>query len=1689
VQANNGSTNTTLLAIGSSTASATTTLFTISNTGALTQQGGATSTFSNGLNVTAGCFAINGTCLSSSGATNAAGGTGAVQFANGTSFAGDAATFFWDNSAKRLGLGTATPAYTLDVAGFINTDKFSGYKQDGTTILYASSTTGSLSVGASSGITSGAFNTAVGNSALTLTTTGANNTALGAYTLANNISSNSNVAIGYAASFNATGAKSVTIGQEAGNGVGGSYSSAGNVAVGYRAGYSFLDASDYNTLLGFQAGSGITSGAHNVIIGADSDAGQANSNLSSGSGNIQIGYNISLPSATASNQLDIGNLIYGKGLNGSGNVAATGTIGIGSSSPFARLTVHANNGDINTTLFAIGSSTSAATTTLFSISNTGSIFTQLASGLVASNNGTLYQVSTSTSFVTSIAQTFGTAQTGAITFATTSGSNNGQTIGLNITNSSGAFTFTPTLSGTLNVTGGGTGLSSVGDGQLVYGGTGTSLVALATSTGGFLTNSFSTGRPVWSATSTLYGTGTGGQLLTWNNGVPQWVASTTYANGTGISTSFATGQLTITNTGVTSIGPTGQTATGAVIFATSSTAFNGLTASTTITSAGGAGATLTFSNTLAGLLNVTGGGTGLSSVGDGRLVFGSGGTTLTALATSTGGFLTNSYVTGRPVWSATSTLNILLSDTLGTLAANRGGTGFSSYTPGDILYADTSSTLARVASSTDGFVLALANGKPSWVASSTLSTITGTLTVAKGGTGLTSVGDGQLLFGGIGGGSANLVALATSTGGFLTNSYTTGRPAWVATSTLNLDTSVLTTGTLGVSRGGTGQSTFTSSQLLYGNGTNGLTSVATTTFAVSGPFVTSGTLGALVGGSNSTVTYTGLATTSQPSSSNILVSNGGAGVYGVATTTFTPSAEFTTTGTIGALVGGANSTLALATNGVALTKLAQIGANTILGNSTGATGNVTAFATSTLGIALSDTTGILGVSRGGTGQSTFTSSQLLYGNGTNGLTSVATTTLTSNNGLTLSAGAGALVGGSNATIGLATINAGVLGAVTNGSVPTSQATSTLYGTGTGGQLLTWNNGVPQWVASTTYANGTGISTSFATGQLTITNTGVTSIAQTGGGTTQTGAITFATSSSATTGLTLGLNITNSSGAFTFSPSLSGTLNVANGGTGLGSFTANSLLYSNSAGTALAFAATSTLNIGGTASNVTGIVAIANGGTNSNGFTTNQLDFFNGTALVSASTTALNNARGTLGLGTTTPAFLLQLASSTAPQLTLSDGSSTNSPFNLRANGNYLTISTSSPTTFATTTSSFLTLNSSTGSTTLLKLDVSGNATSTFNNGTNLTAGCYAVSGTCLSLTSLGGTLGIANGGTGTTTAPASQLIYGGGAGVYQSVATTTFTPSAEFTTTGTIGALVGGANSTLALATNGVALTKLAQIGANTILGNSTGATGNVTAFATSTLGIALSDTTGILAIARGGTNSNGFTTNQLDFFNGTALVSASTTALNNARGTLGLGTTTPAFLLQLASSTAPQLTLSDGSSTNSPFNLRANGNYLTISTSSPTTFATTTPSILTFNSSTGSTTLMRLDVTAIATSSFAGGINVTTGCFAISGSCALTSSTGVTSIAQTFGTAQTGAITFATTSGSNNGQTIGLNITNSSGAFTLTPTLSGTLNVAGGGTGSTTLSGLLKGNGTGQVQTAVAGTDYLAPASATDSY
>jgi hypothetical protein len=92
----------------------------------------ATSTFSStgGINLTSGCFAVNGACITGGGGGgggisaigdpigSASGGS--VLFVDSGNLAQDNTNFYWDNTSKRLGIGTNSPGYPLDVNGEIH---------------------------------------------------------------------------------------------------------------------------------------------------------------------------------------------------------------------------------------------------------------------------------------------------------------------------------------------------------------------------------------------------------------------------------------------------------------------------------------------------------------------------------------------------------------------------------------------------------------------------------------------------------------------------------------------------------------------------------------------------------------------------------------------------------------------------------------------------------------------------------------------------------------------------------------------------------------------------------------------------------------------------------------------------------------------------------------------------------------------------------------------------------------------------------------------------------------------------------------------------------------------------------------------------------------------------------------------------------------------------------------------------------------------------------------------------------------------------------------------------------------------------------------------------------------------------------------------------------------------------------
>jgi hypothetical protein len=104
----------------------------------------------------------------------------------------------------------------------------------------------------------------------------------------------------------------------------------------------------------------------------------------------------------------------------------------------------------------------------------------------------------------------------------------------------------------------------------------------------------------------------------------------------------------------------------------------------------------------------------------------SSGTTLsrdTVLASSNSGSLVTfsagtkdvfvTYPAGRSIYANGTTLTATNSSILPSAS---GGTGFGTYATGDLVYASATNTLSKLTAGTDGYVLTLASGVPSWAA-------------------------------------------------------------------------------------------------------------------------------------------------------------------------------------------------------------------------------------------------------------------------------------------------------------------------------------------------------------------------------------------------------------------------------------------------------------------------------------------------------------------------------------------------------------------------------------------------------------------------------------------------------------------------------------------------------------------------------------------------------------------------------------------------------------------------------------------------------------------------------------------------------------------------------------------------------------------------------------------------------------
>ena len=208
----------------------------------------------------------------------------------------------------------------------------------------------------------GNFNTAVGYQAIEASSTGSSNTAVGWQAMQNaGAAANNNTAVGASALDAAmTGDQNAALGMRA---LGGVTSGGDNMGVGYQAGLSISTGSDNmaigsnsmlrnatgsqnsavgsnalfgvagnnhsnNTSVGYQSAFTITTGSNNTFLGHT-----AGDQITTGSNNIVIGYDIDVPTATSSNTLNIGNLLFGTGIDGADTTISSGNIGIGVVTP------------------------------------------------------------------------------------------------------------------------------------------------------------------------------------------------------------------------------------------------------------------------------------------------------------------------------------------------------------------------------------------------------------------------------------------------------------------------------------------------------------------------------------------------------------------------------------------------------------------------------------------------------------------------------------------------------------------------------------------------------------------------------------------------------------------------------------------------------------------------------------------------------------------------------------------------------------------------------------------------------------------------------------------------------------------------------------------------------------------------------------------------------------------------------------------------------------------------------------------------------------------------------------------------------------------------------------------------------------------------------------------------------------
>jgi hypothetical protein len=685
------------------------------------------------------------------------------KYGSGGTTLGNSSIF--DNGTS-VGINTTSPgsAFKLDVNGAANFSSelvVNSIKIGRGRINSGTSNETNTAVGASTlnANTTGVRNAAFGYFAMTANTTGLENTAFGYQTLRANTIGNSNLAFGQnALSTNTEGSNNTALGNAAmeSNIIGNSNTAVGsqalnknknsnNTAVGQNAMWNNVDGNN-NTAVGLNALYSNGSGTSNTAVGVYA------LQSTTGTYNTAIGYNARvLDGSTVTNATAIGN---------DANASASNTIQLGNSS-----VISVNTSGALTTGTVTYPRTHGSSGQILSTSGSGTLTWTTPSAITTISGGTTgLTPSTATSGSVTLAGTLtptngGTGQSSYTNGQLLIGNSNGNTLtkalltqgtGVTITNGNGSITISATGSGgtvtsvnPISVTASGSTFTST-----VTNASTTPSIALtiplasvAGTTAGLLSKAdydifnakqgaLTQGSGISISGGTISATGITSANLSATAGITNGqLANSAITLG---STSMSLGSTNTTIAGLTSVTSTGFT--GALTG-------NASTATALATPRSIYGNDFDGTAAISGVISTTFGGTGASTTSQ-NFVFagpasGSGAPSFRQLTSADVPAGSGNYIANGTMQQASSNFNISGSGVVGTslsagslslttaLTAANGGTGQSTYATGDILYASAANTLSKLNKGTDGQVLTLASGIPSWGNSSGLVSLNG----------------------------------------------------------------------------------------------------------------------------------------------------------------------------------------------------------------------------------------------------------------------------------------------------------------------------------------------------------------------------------------------------------------------------------------------------------------------------------------------------------------------------------------------------------------------------------------------------------------------------------------------------------------------------------------------------------------------------------------------------------------------------------------------------------------------------------------------------------------------------------------------------------------------------------------------------------------------------------------------------